>query len=228
MGKQLVLLVEGDGDFDAVPMLVGRLLRERAPWDCLSLDPNPVRIGGIEGLTGDDKNRDRWLRFLGVAGLRPKTAAVLVVLDGDADRVEGQSFCPARVAKVLAARARAARGGERFSVACVFARQEFESWLVAGVESLAGRLLPDGRPGVRAGTTCPTADAEHAPRSAKDWLRKCMANGYKPTQDQAALTTMVDLATIRAHNPRSFRRLEHALDVLIDAVRRGEHIVSPV
>ena len=64
-------------------------------------------------------------------------------------------FCAANVARRLAKEATRARGGELFSVATVFACQEYESWLIAGVESLAGRPLKDGRPGVKSGTAPP-------------------------------------------------------------------------
>ncbi|MFI5381659.1 MAG: DUF4276 family protein [Tepidisphaerales bacterium] len=225
--KRLVLLVEGHGDVQAVPALVDRLLKERQPWDQLFLDRNAIRIGGVETLVGSDKNRGEWLRWLGVAALRRRIGAVLAILDGDAGAVEGRVFCAALVAKVLAERSRAARGGELFSVACVFARQEFESWLIAGVDSLAGRALPDGRQGIRAGTSSADLDTETAPRDAKRWLSKRMVNGYKPTQDQAMLAEIVDLNAIRARNLRSFRRLESALDTLIDAVRNGQPVISP-
>jgi hypothetical protein len=52
--KRLVLLVEGDGDIQAVPSLVGRLLTQ-LPDDCqgqLFPDNAPMRIGGIHQITG--------------------------------------------------------------------------------------------------------------------------------------------------------------------------------
>ena len=225
--KRLVLLVEGHGDVKAVSVLVDRLLKERNPWDCLFLDRNAIRIGGIETLAGNEKNRGEWSRWLRVAAKRPRTAAILAVLDGDKNTVEGKPFCAASVARLLAERSRVVRGGELFSVACVLARQEFESWLIAGIDSLAGRLLPDHREGIRAGASSANLDTETAPRDAKGWLSKCMVNGYKPTHDQAMLAEMVDLNAIRARNPRSFRRLESALDILVDAVRTGRPTISP-
>src|SRR6266540_17391 len=131
--QRLVLLVEGPGDVSAVPTLVRKLLAERQPWDCLYLDEAAIRIGGVSSLTGSEKNRANWLNKLGVAGLRPRTGAVLVILDGDADAVEAAPFCAAEVAKLLTRRGAEMGAGRAFSLACVFARQEFESWLIAGV-----------------------------------------------------------------------------------------------
>ena len=71
-------------------------------------------------------------------------------------------------------------------------------------------------------------NTDEAPRDAKRWLSDRMVNAYKETQDQALLTGMLDLATIRARQPRSFRRLENALDLLIEALRQGLPIISPI
>ncbi len=52
--KRLVLLVEGDGDVQAVPSLVGNLLTQ-LPDELqgqLFLDNAPMRIGGVHQITG--------------------------------------------------------------------------------------------------------------------------------------------------------------------------------
>jgi len=54
-----------------------------------------------------------------------------------------------------------------------------------------------------------------------------MNTGYKPTRDQAELTRLVDLNVIRQQKMRSFRRLESAITELINAIRSGEHAVTP-
>jgi hypothetical protein len=148
-------------------------------------------------------------------------------LDGDADRFEHGMFCAWKAAVTLADRSKDVGGGSLFSVACVFARQEYESWIIAGVESLAGRSLPDGRPGVKAGTVAPPSP-EKAPRDAKGWLSKNINGGYKPTTHQLPLTDMVDVSMIRNRNLRSFRRVENALRQLVDAIRSGQHVVTPL
>jgi len=117
-------------------------------------------------------------------------------------------------------------GGTLFSVATVFACQEFESWLIAGIESLAGKSLEDGRRGVEPGTRAPDQNLEATPRNAKEWLRKVMASGYNPTRDQALLTKMVDLQLI-SQRMRSFRRLESAISTIVTAVRNESSMVSP-
>ena len=157
-----------------------------------------------------------------------------LLLDGDPETIiddqtsTRKPFCAVDVARSLAEWAREAGGGAILSVACVFARQEYESWLLAGFESLRGKALPDGRPGVSADAPLPAEDTDTHPRDAKRWLSQNMARGYKETTDQRVLTEMVSLESIRRRDPRSFRRLEHAIAELCEAIRTDNHIVSPV
>ena len=223
--KRLVLFVEGDGDALAVPVLVKRLLTDLDAWDCLFLDPNPFVVKGVNKLFKDDCRN--WLRWLGAAATRGALGAVLLVLDGDLPRIRGQPFCAANVARELAQESTQARGGELFSVATVFACQEYESWLIAGVESLSGKPLKDGRPGVPPGTQPPGQDLEVGPRNAKGWLKNVMESGYHPVRDQALLTEMVDLELVRNRPMRSFRRLESAISTIVGALRSQSHVVSP-
>ena len=68
----------------------------------------------------------------------------MLVLDGDIEKVGGKNLA-AEVAKLLAGAAMEVGADQTFSVAVVFASQEYETWLIAGVASLAGQRLPDGR-----------------------------------------------------------------------------------
>jgi hypothetical protein len=226
--KKIVLFTEGEGDDDAIPVLIGRLITDidHSYWRHLAIDADVFRIGGIERITG--KKRDQWVKKLKAAAKRPGMAGVLVVLDGDADQVEGQPFCSGKTAALLASRAKEIGGGTIFSLACVFARREFESWLLAGIDSLAGKLLSDGRPGVRAGASFDSRFVEDHPRDAKGALSTFMESGYKPTVDQRELTRLVDLNMIRKCNLRSFRRLESAVQELCEGIIAGRHFVSPL
>ena len=229
--KKIVLFVEGKGDPDAVRALVDKLLSERNAWEYLAIDKNVFRVGGLHNLTGS--RADNWTAKLLAARKRRDIGAILLVLDGDQKHVlrergpGREPFCAAVVARRLANKAREAGGGSVFSVACVFAMREFESWLIAGVESIRGKRLPDGRLGVREDAEPPEHDTDDHPRDAKGWLSKNMANGYKPSTDQAGLAHMVGLESIRQKTPRSFQRLEHAVEELCSAIRCEQHLVSP-
>jgi hypothetical protein len=226
--KRLVLFVEGEGDEVAVPVLVSHLLTECNAWDCLFLDPSPFRVKKVTDLIR--RNEKNWKRFLGAARKRRDLGGVLLLLDGDIRLAQRQKFCARDVGRELSRAARQEGAGSMFSVASVFALQEYESWLIAGVEALAGKPLPpDNRPGIRAGTVAPTDDLEAKPRDAKQWLRQHMDSGYKPTTDQEPLTRLLvaNLGSLRARGLRSFRRLESAIQQLVDAIRSGNHVVTP-
>ena len=95
---------------------------------------------------------------------------MLAIYDGDAKHFPAGSSCPFcayTAAKTMAAAAAEAGAGKVFSLAVVFARCEYETWLIAGVESLSGRRLPDGRLALPAGLTFPGGDPES---HGKGWL----------------------------------------------------------
>jgi len=223
--KKLVLFVEGGGDVDAAPALVKRLLTESNSWPSLTLVPAPFRVKGWGNLLKD--RGKEWIRYLKAAAVAHRPlGGVLLLLDGD---IKGKEpFCARDKAWELSRLAREAGAGSRFSVASVFAVKEYETWLIAGVESLASKPLPDGRPGIRAGVVAPSGNLEEGPRDAKGWLNGNMSKGYKPAKDQKALTEMVDLERIRKRGLRSFRRLENALRQLLDAIRSDQRVVTPV
>jgi hypothetical protein len=236
--KRLVLLVEGQGEVDAAPVLVDRLLKEyhaaKPVFDVVCLDRKPFLVGEFSKIRRNRKDRrihdfGEWRRLLQAAVTsRRNVGGCILLLDGDSPiSVEGHEFCAARAAKILAAEAQKVGAGTLFSLAVVFACMEFESWLIAGVKSLENQSLADGRPGIRMLPREFPENPEMAPRDAKGWFRRIMAMGYKPTRDQAELTRLVDLNVIRNGNLRSFRRLESAIDQLVTAIRSGNHTVTP-
>jgi hypothetical protein len=214
--RRLVLLVEGDGDVQAVPSLVGELLT-RLPNNFqgqLFLDNAPMKVGGVHRITW--RRQNDLVRHLGNATKRSKLGAALLVLDGDADQVEGQPFCAVEAARTIAQRATAAGAGTQFSFAAVFLRLEYESLLLAVADQL---------PGLKPGVTLETA-AEERPRDAKGWLHDNLVDGYNPVDRQLELTRAVkDWTPVRSLN--CFQRLEHALIELATAVATNRHLVSP-
>jgi hypothetical protein len=225
--KRLVVLVEGDGDVMAAPLLVKRLLSEYGAFDAVILDPKGFRVGEYSTISKHEFGE--WRRKLKAAVMTRRAAACLLLVDGDSPmQVDGQPFCAMRAAHHLAREAQEVGGGTLFSLAIVFACMEFESWLIAGAASLRGQKFLDGRieiPETLQLPSCP--DPETSPRDAKRWLRKIMTTGYKPTRDEHELTRFVDLDLVRGRGMRSFRRLEAAVRELVEAIRRDEHVVTP-
>ena len=96
----------------------------------------------------------------------------------------------------------------------------YETWFLASIGTIAGHLdLSEVLPSVE--------DAE-AIGNPKAWINRCFPLGraYKETQDQEAMTHLMDLDL--ATSSRSFRRLRHAIDEAIKAIDTGARIVTPV
>jgi hypothetical protein len=227
--RRIVLLVEGDGDAAAAPLLLKRLLGDLNALHIVVPDEHAIKIGDYPGVAKNDfvVLRDK----LRVAAKRKHMAGCLVLLDGDCDFCRGrQRFCARHAAIDLATAARNAGGGTLFSVAAVFACQEFESWLIAGIESLVDQPLSDGRVLIYKYDPRRVAfppDLEVAPRDAKRWLSQLAKTGYKPTRDQDELTRIVNLDAIRARGLRGFRRFEAAVTQLAAAIQSGQPCLTP-
>ncbi len=227
--RRIVLLVEGDGDVAAAPVLLKRSLAELNVLETIAPDKDAIRIGEFPGAAKNDFEVFR-KRIL-VAAKRKDMAGCLVLLDGDCKFCRGrQPFCARHAAIDMAAAAKDAGAGTLFSAAIVFACQEFESWLIAGIESLAGKPLSDRRVLIDkydpAHTPIP-ANLEEAPRDAKGWLSKVAKTGYNPPRDQDELTKIVDFDVIRARRLRGFRRFEAAVKELVDAIQSGKKCLTP-
>jgi len=224
--RQLFLFVEGDGDKLAVPVLLKRLLKERGVQDQLVVAPDPFVVGEYPALRRN--NFQTWKRYLETCLRKYQMETCLLLIDGDAPPFQKQEFCAKAAALDLARVAKERGAGRDFTASIVIATQEFESWLIAGAASLAGKPLPGGSDRFSSNLAPPAGDIELNPRNAKGFFKDSMSGTYRPTLHQASMTTLVDIETIRARNMRSFRRLEHAPDEIMGAVQTVRHIVSPV
>ena len=218
--KKIVLFVEGEGEADAAPLLVKKIINEiPTAWQSVSLDPDPFRVGEVNRLM---KNGN-WQNKLKAALLRKNVGAVVVLLDGDV-KVAGKPLCAAQLGMEMAKLASEAGAGSTFSVAVVFALQEFESWLIASYESIGGNELSDGRI-IPQNMELPD-DTEVAPRDAKKWWKNCLGS-YKPTIDQVELTKWLEPKCVRDKNLRSFTRMESAISEIVAAIESGSHVSTP-
>jgi len=230
--KRLVLFTEGRGDRDSVPALVSRLLARHNAQDCLFVDPKPYNAQNLGKLLKRHPGQEatNWVRWLGAASKKPNAAAVLLVLDGDAERVNDPDyrrrfgtdrFCPYRAAAHLIAMAHQQGAALDLSVAVAFAIKEIEAWALCAIEQMAGSDLGGGVR-IPAGLTPP-----HDPnrlRSAKQWLQRRIE--YKPSQHQKALLGNLPLEIVRERS-RSFRHLDHVVDQLVHACRAGTRVYCP-
>lgn len=204
----IAAIVEGDGDVKAVPGLLRRILGERLlRYDIQAT--NPKQAHGKPNLL---KKFEQFLQYAVI----DNCDAILVILDADEQ-------CPVSEARTLATRAAALN--LRVPVAIVYAKSEYETWFIASLSECTGA-------DIRARLGIP--DTEHAPdnlesiRGAKGWLNERMPGdrAYKETEDQGPLTYHIDLELAHLRS-RSFRRLCHAVDELVDAIDQRLVAVTP-
>lgn len=181
----IVIIVEGQGDEEAIPVLVRKLLQTRGSYPTIATHRvkrnKVVKPGELE-------------KAVEFASLDPACSGILVVLDADDD-------CPATMGPLLAARATGAATHK--TVGLVLANTEFESWAIAGVEGLRGRR------GVAPDAEC-IGDPD-AITSPKGSLERMMAGrSYLETDDQAAFAQLLDHDLARTRS-RSFRKFEQEL-----------------
>ena len=180
-------IVEGDGEVQALPVLLRRLRDWRTPAAVVNVLP-PIRVRKDRFLN----RADEFNRFLLLAASKCGDSGwILILLDADKD-------CPAEKGREILQRANNVVPHRR--VAVVLAKREYEAWFIASAPSL------DGFRGFVCGPNDGSADAE-LPRNAKGWIRSRLSAGaYNEITDQPAFSHRFDL--IQAHErSRSFRKL---------------------
>ena len=204
----IMAIVEGPGDRDAVPALLRRILWER--FDRYDIDVSRPKV-----TNGKPNLVKRLEDFLGYA-LIERCTAILILLDADRD-------CPAQLARELAQRAATLNLRVPTAVAC--AKHEYEAWFIC---SLSDNEEDDIRRHLGMGEPVIIPENAEDVRDAKAWITARMPNdrAYKETTDQVVLTHHVDLELV--HNrSRSFRRLCHALEELVEAIDYGMLVITP-
>jgi hypothetical protein len=185
---QVVSIVEGDGEVQALPILLRRLNARLTP-ECVANIHTPIRV-----------HRDRFIRkpeeFTRILQLASKKCLdrgwILILLDADDD-------CPVEMAEELLQRARAVIPHRTVSV--VLANREFEAWFLAAARSLHGcrgfHWIGDRD----------SLDGSETVRNAKGRMAERMGGaGYHETTDQPKFAHAFDLDLAHA-NSRSFRKL---------------------
>ena len=205
----IVPIVEGNGEVDAVPILLRRVLGERhSRYD--------IRIQKPINTRGKTTLLKKFGSFLEYARQDQECDAVLVLLDGDED-------CPRDLATDLAQSA--AEINMSIPVAVVCAHREYEAWFVASLDSETGNEI---RSRLGISQTTGHQGCIESIASPKRWLQRHMpkGRGYRESQHQPALTEYIDIEHTQRRS-RSFRRLCHAVEELLCAIESGTPIVTP-
>lgn len=197
--RTIVPIVEGDGDADALPELLARILQDKYGRYDVAVVRGKTKVVKANGRQNLEKKLEK---FLGHAQNKPNCGAILVLVDADED-------CPVTLAGDLTQRCN--QIGIRCPVQIVCACREYESWFLASLGTIKGRH------GI-ATTAALSGDAEAVP-NPKQWLSEQMPSGqaYKETTHQASLSSVIDL-DLALRNSRSFRRLCRALEQLLSTI----------
>lgn len=192
----VVPIVEGDGEVEALPVLLRRLNAWLSPAALVNV-AQPIRVRRDQFLNKEDEFLKKIriaARMCGVHGW------ILILLDADDD-------CPSELAHHLREKVKVAIPGHHLSV--VLANREYEAWFIAAAHSLNGRR----------GFVCegPLPEAEGI-RGAKEWMSKHFPKGaYHPVLDQPGFSASMDLQQAY-DNSRSFRKLCNDWQVLMAAM----------
>lgn len=195
----IVPVVEGPGDVAALPDLMRRILGEKFDRYDVIVAQGKRGVVSANGRSNLESNPEKFLRH---ALNKPRCDAILILLDAD-------SCCPVELAQRLLQRCEEVTGDCPVQIVC--AHREFESWFLASMDTIRGK-------GVIPGETDFNGDPEEV-RDPKQWLTDQMPPGqaYRETTDQSSLTQHIDIELAQA-NSRSFRRLCHALELLLDGI----------
>lgn len=192
---RVVPIVEGHGEDASLRTLLQRMGNEI--FDAYIEVSRPIRgkrmklirLGELERNIGHAVRRLREMES-------EDPAVILVLLDADDD-------LPCQLGPAVLGLAQAARGD--MDVSCVIANVEYETWLVAGADSLGDYLDLSQDRGL-------PQDPE-ARRLGKAWIQQRFRKRprYSPTAYQPAMTSRMDLRRARERSP-SFDKLCRELE----------------
>ena len=207
-GHNIVAIVEGVGDKNAVPSLVRKILQEQ-------LDRYDIGTGKSKVANGRENLVGKFEKFVEYAMI-DNPSAILVLVDADED-------CPVELARDFVRRAAAMNAQVPIAIVC--AKSEYEAWFICSLSDSAGDGIRRNL-GLPSSVVCPE-NAESI-RDAKGWLTNRMPRNrrYSPRTDQDDLTHHIAIKLVREKS-RSFRRLCDAVRELADAVDAGASAVTP-
>ena len=202
---KIIPIIEGQGEIEAVPTLLYKILHDLQQWQWQI--GKPFRANSLGRL------KKYLTSLLRKASNRKDCGAILILLDLD-------DGCAVDTAKQLVDEVRKLKLAQ--PVAIVFAVREYEAWFLASLPTIIGHYsLPSD--------LIYEGDIE-SKRDVKGWFAQRMgpSKRYNPTTHQKLFTSLIDIE-LAYENSRSFRRLYHAIEQLLEAAeKRQRGYVSPI
>ena len=205
---RILCIVEGDGEREAIPALVNRIIRHLRRDRLVMADP--VRVicthNGDRITAPYEPARQLGVEYFVARAAREKPSAILVIVDAEDRCLKRTATGGPPLGPELLARAQPAAGG--IPVGVVIANRMFESWLLADFHSLRARgQLP-------AAAQLPPWRTPEAIGGCKGWLRDLLGRPYSETRDQPRLAQEISLPRGPALKQRapSFAKLLREVD----------------
>lgn len=214
---KIVPVVEGYGEVDAVPVLCYKLLHGIGRYD-IQID-TPLNAHGCGNLTVEGGLE----RFVDRAWNRRDCKAVLILMDADKRH-------PAELAHSFSQRILAMNATPPCCAVTVLAKTEYEAWFLASLPSIVGSDVGEHF-SLPANITY-VGDVEARP-GVKEWITSQIAYdggkrrvAYDERRDQLPMTRLINPVLARDKS-RSFRRLCHAIEQIIEAIDNNTVVVTP-
>ncbi len=204
--KRPVLILEGPGDRDAVPLVIRNLLYSHEIFD-FNVQPNPIIDQNVPKL----KRANELERFVRYARYR-EGDSVLILLDADEN-------CPKEISEEFAARIHDLQVPHNVGLA--FFKCEFEVFFLFCLDYIAVQYTEYGW---NLDGWNFNDDLEDIV-GAKGYISRRMKKGrsYKETRDQAKFSSVLDFDRLR-HRSRSFRHFESTLLWLLENDENGSRV----
>jgi hypothetical protein len=207
---KIVPIVEGFGESEGLPGLLIRILHAQECWDIYP--DKPLNAKGVGNLTAPDGIE----RFVQSAVLRPDCGAVLVLVDADKQCAVDRSRGFTRRIHAI---------GSPRPVVIVAAVRMFENWILASAETIQGQQLDDGTRLPETLELVNDVEGCGGKATVKTWFPP--NRPYDEARDQPALTPFINVALVMERS-RSFRRLWHAVEEAVEAIRAGNrNLITP-
>jgi hypothetical protein len=186
---RVAVIVEGDGEVAAAPILLRRLWYEELGGQYIDILGPPIRRKRAEF-----ERQELLQKAIGLAAIKLKHAAhpadpglVLILFDRDPSLLPPCSLAPQVLQWATSA-------FSHLDVVCVVANIEYETWFVAAAESLSKYV------DLNSNEIVPDAPEDH--RCGKKWIEsRFRGPKYSETQDQPAMTASMDLSQARRRSP---------------------------
>lgn len=189
-------IVEGHGEYECIRILLERIWRELLKGDYIEVI-RPIRQKRGQLVQREGFSNAVSLAVAKLNNLPPSNdpSLILALVDADQD-------CPGQLGPKMLEFARESHS--HADVACVVVKVEYETWFVAAAESLRDFLeVPDD--------SALTESPEDLGLS-KGWIeQRFKGTKYSETQDQPAMTRVMDLSLCRARS-LSFDKLCRELE----------------